>query len=101
MGLGNMLVLSQVIGYSLIFLMAFFIFIPLAVNKTEFSENCLLYARGEWHRENGSSELELEITEWGSVDSCNFPIFVAVASLPITLAYCALLSVDLFKNTEP
>ena len=94
-----MLVLSQVTGYMLLFIMAFFIFIPVAVNKVEFSDQCLLYASGEWQL--NTTEPTLVISNWGNVDTCNFPIVVAVVTLPVTLAYCAFLSVDLFKNTEP
>ena len=100
MGIGNMLVLSQVTGYTLIFMMAFFVFIPMAVNKAEFSDHCLLHASGQWVS-NSTAQLTLDISKWGDIGSCNFPIFVAVASLPVALGYCALLSVDLFKNTEP
>lgn len=101
MGIGNMLLLSQVTGYVVTFIMAFFIFIPLSVYNTEFSGQCLLYATGEWNTTSTTSEPQLEITKWGDSGLCNFPIFLSVLTLPIALAYISILSIDLFKDGQP
>ena len=104
MGIGNILILSQVTAYLIVFLSAFFILIPLSVYKAEFDNHCLLYSTGQWvlsnHTSGSPNEHVLDVN-WGDIGLCNFPVFISIVSLPVTLGYIVVLSIELFKNTEP
>lgn len=102
MGLGNILILSQVTAFLLAFIFCFFIFIPLTINNAEFNGHCLLYATGKWEVVNSTgAPNKLNVHEWGDSGACNFPIFVGILAFPISLFYILWMSVYLLKGTEP
>lgn len=96
MGLGNIVLLSQAIGFFLSFLVSFFIFIPIATNVKEFNGHCLLYAEG--NIDNNTKEY-VDI-QWGSPSSCNFNIFMGVIIMLLSVFFFFWESVHLFRNTD-
>ena len=95
MGLGNILILSQATVYVIVFILSFFIFIPLSVNQSDFSGHCLLFAEGEWNTTH------LTITQWGNSGLCAFAVFAGAVSLPMSLFFTILMGIYLYKDTEP
>ncbi|XP_074661165.1 transmembrane protein 179-like [Tubulanus polymorphus] len=95
MGLGNLVILIKTVTYSVAFVLAFFIFIPLAVNQSDFNGHCLLNARGNWLN-NGT----LVITEWGTSTGCNFSLFVGVATMFVCLLSTIVSFVHLGKGID-
>ncbi|OWF50372.1 transmembrane protein 179-like [Mizuhopecten yessoensis] len=100
MGLGNILVLSQVTAYFVSFIVSFMLFIPVAVNVNEFGGNCLLYAEGKWVSEANSSVMELESVVWGPSSACGFNIFMGVILMLISMFYVVWESAYLIKDTD-
>ncbi|XP_045164062.1 transmembrane protein 179-like [Mercenaria mercenaria] len=95
MGVGNMLLLSQLTAFLLSFILSFFIFIPMSVNQKEFSGHCLLHATGKW--DNSS---QLESVEWGPSSACNFSIFMGIIIMMSTLFYVILYFLYLARETD-
>ena len=103
MGMGNLLILAQVTTYLLLFIVSFFVFVPLVINNAEFNGNCLLFARGEWslHGRGPEGQYQLKVTHWGSSSSCDFPILVGVVAIPLTFFYVLWMSAFLYRQSEP
>ena len=102
MGLGNMLILSQVTIFVLLFIVSFFIFVPLVVNSAQFNGHCLLFAEGVWTQENSSVHHDyFHVSSWGTSSACDFPILVGVVGIPFSFFYILWLSIYLFRRTEP
>ncbi|XP_013388550.1 transmembrane protein 179 [Lingula anatina] len=96
MGLGNVLVLSQVTGYLLLFIISFFLFIPLGSNQSQFLGHCLLFASGTWN------ETHDEITvSFGPDSGCDFSIFLGCVTCIASFFYFIWMSVHLYKDREP
>ncbi|XP_033733971.1 transmembrane protein 179-like [Pecten maximus] len=100
MGLGNILVLSQVTAYFVSFIVAFMLFIPVSVNVNEFGGHCLLYAKGKWVSAANSSQMELENVVWGPSSACGFNIFMGVIVMLISMFYVVWESAYLIKDTD-
>lgn len=71
MGLHNVLLLSQLAGYVIAFILSICITVPLLIHVREFDDHCLLFAEGKWAEEDG-----LFNPEWASQGFCNYPIFI-------------------------
>ncbi|XP_062595480.1 transmembrane protein 179-like [Saccostrea cucullata] len=100
MGMGNVLLLSQVIAFLVSFLGSFFIFIPVSINLQEFDGNCLLGAKGTWNYSSDVKSVILMNIEWGLYSDCGFSVFVGVIIMIISVFYIIWQSVYLFKNTD-
>lgn len=96
MGLGNILLLTQVVAYLVSFIVSFFIFIPIATNVKEFNGHCLLYADGTFD----DKTKELTHISWGRDSACGFNIFMGVIVMLLSLFYMVWESVYLFKNID-
>ncbi|CAG2224829.1 unnamed protein product [Mytilus edulis] len=96
MGLGNILLLTQVVAYLVSFIVSFFIFIPIATNVKEFNGHCLLYADGTFDNKTK----ELKHISWGRDSACGFNIFMGVIVMLLSLFYMVWESVYLFKNID-
>jgi hypothetical protein len=83
MGLGNVLLLTQVIAFLVSFIVSFFIFIPIAANMKEFNGHCLLYAEG---KPDNTTEEFIDI-EWGNNSACGFNMFMGVIVMLLSLFY--------------
>ena len=101
MGMGNVLILGQVTAYLLILIIAFFIIVPLSLNKAQFGGHCLLYADARWVMPSNASEYVLSDVKWGPSGSCNFAIFAGVIEIPLSMFFILWMSVYLYKNTDP
>lgn len=100
MGMGNVLLLSQVIAFLVSFLGSFFIFIPMAMNLQEFDGHCLLGAKGFWNYSSATKTVILMDIEWGLHSDCGFSVFVGVIIMIASVFYIIWQSVYLFKNTD-
>ena len=99
MGIGNILLLSQVTVYLLIFIFSLFIFIPLTVNEAQFDGHCLLFATGE--PQPVFNDTDKLTVQWGSDDGyCKYPIVVSVIALPLSVFYMLWMSLHLFKDYD-
>ncbi|XP_022330851.2 transmembrane protein 179-like [Crassostrea virginica] len=98
MGVGNVLLLSQVIAFLVSFLGSFFIFIPVSLNLQEFDGHCLLGAKGTWNF-SGPTVMLTDI-KWGLHSDCGFAVFIGVVVMIISVLFIIWQSVYLFKNTD-
>lgn len=98
MGMGNILLLSQVIAFLVSFLGSFFIFIPVSINLQEFDSHCLLGAKGTWNFSSGNVML-MDI-KWGLHSDCGFAIFIGIVVMIFSVFFIVWQSVNLFKNTD-
>lgn len=96
MGIGNILVLSQVTAYVLAAILSLFIFPPVAVNKTHnFNGHCLLSAEG-YYQEDDS----FKVVTWGSTSPCNFAIFIGIVVMLYSIYQIVRLSFHLYNDTD-
>ncbi|XP_072027519.1 transmembrane protein 179-like [Amphiura filiformis] len=96
MGIGNILVLSQVTAYVLAAILSFFIYPPVAVNKTHnFQGHCLLNAKG-YYEDDGS----FQVQDWGNPGPCNFAIFIGIAVMLASVYQIIRLSFHLYNDTD-
>ncbi|KAK7483565.1 hypothetical protein BaRGS_00025239 [Batillaria attramentaria] len=98
MGLGNILLLAQVTICLILFILSFFMFVPVSVNLDDFDGHCLLYATGKWKAEGG--EIDLDVINWGSTSPCNFAVFTGVVVMLTSLFYVVWYSILLFKAVD-
>lgn len=98
MGIGNILLLSQVIAFLVSFLGSFFIFISVSINLKEFDGHCLLGAKGTWNFSSGNVML-MDI-KWGLHSDCGFAIFIGIVVMILSVFFIVWQSVNLFKNTD-
>lgn len=73
MALANVLVLSQIAGHVILFILSLCMIFPLSMNLNEFDGNCLLFASGKWREEDG-----LFNVEWASAGFCRFPLATGI-----------------------
>lgn len=98
MGLGNILLLAQVTISLVLFILSFFMFVPVSVNLGNFDGNCLLYATGTWRAVSG--EVDLADVEWGTSSACNFPVFTGIVVMLTSLFYLVWYSILLYKQID-
>ena len=99
MGLENKLTLFQVTGFVLSFILSFFVFVPIAVNKKDFHGHCLLGAEGQWNT-SAVGNAELFHVHWGPTSACNFSIFMGVVLMLLSLFYVLLESCYLLRQSD-
>lgn len=99
MGIGNILVLTEVTIFLLSFILSFMIFVPLGINRQEFDGNCLLYAKGHWNTSAKGGTPQLIDVDWGPDSACGFNVFMGVFLMLISLFYIVKDSIHLFSNT--
>ena len=100
MGLGNILLLAQVTVYLVAFLLSFFVFVPIGVNKDSFDGNCLLFATGKWSAGQPGQDVELTFIDWPDPSSCNFAVFSGVIVMLISIGYLFWYSILLFREID-
>lgn len=100
MGLGNILVLSEVTLFLLTLILSFLILVPLGINQREFDGHCLLYASGVWRTNVTGGTAELTDVDWGPHSACGFNIFMGVVILFTSIFYTVKDSLHLFRNTD-
>ncbi|XP_078001333.1 transmembrane protein 179-like [Glandiceps talaboti] len=100
MGLGNILVLAQVTAYVLLFILSFFIVIPIGINQTDLDGNCVLFASGTWHQNATVGKSFFRIDSWGDQSVCNFTMYIGIVSLLLSSILTVRLSLFLFREKD-
>ncbi|KAH8388418.1 hypothetical protein KR093_005974 [Drosophila rubida] len=73
MALANVLLLSQIAGHVLLFILSLCIVLPLSINLNQFCDHCLLFTTGKWREEDGMFDVH-----WASNGYCYFPLITGV-----------------------
>uniref|UniRef100_A0A0A9Y7G5 Transmembrane protein 179 n=1 Tax=Lygus hesperus TaxID=30085 RepID=A0A0A9Y7G5_LYGHE len=73
MSLNNIILLSQIAGYVVAFILSLCIVVPMTLHQDEFRGHCLLFSKGEWLEKDGQFSVD-----WSSQAYCNYTIFVGV-----------------------
>lgn len=96
MGLSNVLLLSQLTGYVIAFILSICITIPLLVHVREFDGHCLLFTEGKWSEEDGLFD-----AEWASQSFCNYPITIGILLFIVSFIQIYRLTQLIRAQTEP
>ncbi|XP_053205914.1 transmembrane protein 179-like [Panonychus citri] len=92
MAIGNVLLLTQIAGYLVSFILSFCVLIPLIVNMKNFKGNCLLYT---------SRFLDTEISPtWASCGYCTYTAILSAAIVLVSLAQLIRMSHFLRKGVD-
>uniref|UniRef100_U5EVG9 Putative conserved plasma membrane protein n=1 Tax=Corethrella appendiculata TaxID=1370023 RepID=U5EVG9_9DIPT len=94
MALTNIILLSQITGHVVAFILSMCIIVPMGLHVHSFGGHCLLFASGEW-KEDG-----LFYAIWASQSYCNYPIFVGVALFLVSSIQIYRLSVVMYRELE-
>ncbi|XP_026756555.1 transmembrane protein 179 [Galleria mellonella] len=94
MALTNVLLLSQIAGYVIGFILSLCIIVPLSMHQDEFSGHCLLFSRGDW-QEDGQL-----LVKWASRAYCDYIIVVGVLMFIICLVQIYRLSMFMYKGLD-
>jgi hypothetical protein len=73
MALSNIVLISQIAGYVIAFILSLCIVVPMSLHQDEFRGHCLLFSTGEWQEADGQLKVD-----WASQCYCNYTIFVGV-----------------------
>lgn len=95
MGLSNVLLLSQLTGHVIGFILSVCITVPLFVHTRQFDGHCLLFTTGEWQSEDGLFD-----ANWASKGFCNYPIFIGVLLCITTLIQIYRLTLIIRNESE-
>ncbi|XP_018563323.1 transmembrane protein 179 [Anoplophora glabripennis] len=95
MALSNILLLSQIAGYVIAFILSLCIVVPMSLHQDDFKGHCLLFSTGEWLEADGQLKVN-----WASQCYCNYTIFVGVALCLVSIIQIYRLSVFLYKGTD-
>ncbi|CAG0884966.1 unnamed protein product [Cyprideis torosa] len=77
----QLLVVSQLSGYVVAFILSFLTFIPLILHQKEFRGRCVLFTTGTWSEEDGQL-----VASWASPLFCDYCIVIGIFLIP----FCAL-----------
>ncbi|KAH8330883.1 hypothetical protein KR067_008653 [Drosophila pandora] len=80
MALANVLLLSQIAGHVILFILSLCIIVPLFINLDQFCGHCLLFTTGKWREEDGMFDVQ-----WASSGFCNFPLITGFFLLVISV----------------
>ncbi|KAJ8970302.1 hypothetical protein NQ317_019339 [Molorchus minor] len=95
MALSNILLLSQIAGYVIAFILSLCIVVPMSLHQDDFKGHCLLFSTGEWQEADGQLKVD-----WASQCYCNYTIFVGVMLCIASVIQIYRLSVFLYKGTD-
>lgn len=95
MALSNILLLSQIAGYVIAFIMSLCIVVPMSLHQDDFKGHCLLFSSGKWQETDGQLKVD-----WASQCYCNYTIFVGVTLGLVSIFQIYRLSVFLYKGTD-
>ncbi|GAB0100469.1 Transmembrane protein 179 [Sergentomyia squamirostris] len=80
MALTNVLLLSQIAGNAVAFVLSLCVLAPLSLHVSEFNGKCLLFAHGEWGEDDG-----LFNVTWPSQLNCTFPVLTAIVLFIVSI----------------
>ncbi|KAJ8925304.1 hypothetical protein NQ315_009134 [Exocentrus adspersus] len=95
MALSNILLLSQIAGYVIAFILSLCIVVPMSLHQDDFKGHCLLFSTGEWLEADG----QLKVS-WASQCYCNYTIFVGVMLCLVSVIQIYRLSIFLYRGTD-
>lgn len=95
MALSNILLLSQIAGYVIAFILSLCIVVPMSLHQDDFKGHCLLFSTGEWLEADGQLKVH-----WASQCYCNYTIFVGVMLCLVSIIQIYRLSIFLYKGTD-
>lgn len=95
MALTNILLVSQIAGYVIAFILSLCIVVPMSWHQDDFKGHCLLFSTGEWQETDGQLSVH-----WASQCYCNYTIFVGIMLLLVSAIQIYRLSMFLYKGTD-
>ncbi|XP_033339271.1 transmembrane protein 179 [Megalopta genalis] len=95
MALTNILLLSQISGYIVAFILSLCIIIPMGLHQDEFRGHCLLFSTGTWQESDGQF-----VVNWASQAYCNYTIFVGLLLLLTSAVQIYRLSVLMYHGED-
>lgn len=96
MALSNVLLLSQIAGHVIAFILSLCIFVPLSVHLHQFNHHCLLFTTGDWREDDGLFD-----AQWASQGYCNFPTVTGILAFLISGIEIYRLTRIVLKQEEP
>lgn len=97
MGLGNILLLSQIIGYIFGAIFSLFTFPPIAVSQQHFDDHCILFSTGYLNVTIGGRYV---VNAWSLGSQCGFAIFVGIQLMGISIWQSIRLSMHAINGTD-
>ncbi|XP_063222014.1 transmembrane protein 179 [Bacillus rossius redtenbacheri] len=95
MALTNVLLLSQIAGYVIAFILSVCIVVPMSFHQEEFKGHCLLFSTGVWQETDGQFSVQ-----WASQAYCNYTIFVGVLLFVVSAVQIYRMSMFFYKGTD-
>lgn len=95
MGLSNVLLLSQLTGHVIGFILSVCITVPLMVHTRQFDGHCLLFTTGTWRVEDGRFD-----AAWASNGFCNYPVFIGFVLFFVSLIQIYRLTLIIRNESE-
>ncbi|XP_076284587.1 transmembrane protein 179 [Lasioglossum baleicum] len=95
MALTNILLLSQISGYIVAFILSLCIIIPMGLHQDEFRGHCLLFSTGTWQESDGQF-----VVNWASHAYCHYTIFVGLFLLLTSAIQIYRLSVLMYRGED-
>ncbi|XP_072164494.1 transmembrane protein 179-like [Diadema setosum] len=96
MGMGNLMILSQITGYVFGVIFSLFIFPPIAASQSKFNGHCILFSYGI---KNTTTDTYI-VDNWSDGSQCGFAIFVGVWLMGISLWQAIRLSFHAVNGTD-
>jgi len=93
--------LLQLCAFVFMFILSFFIFVPISLSQENLSGHCPLYTDGEWRFNDTSHAVLLWIKNWGHQSLCNFNIFMGMTSMIITFLQVVQISCGILRKSQP
>ncbi|KAL1129543.1 hypothetical protein AAG570_012488 [Ranatra chinensis] len=95
MTLNNVVLLSQIAGYVVAFILSLCITIPMTLHQDEFRGHCLLFSTGIWQEKDAQFAVN-----WASQAYCNYTIFVGVILSLVSGIQIYRMSLHLYRGTD-
>jgi len=95
MALKNVLLLNQIAGYVIAFILSLCITIPMTLHQDKFRGHCLLFSTGMWNPTDGQF-----VVDWASQAYCNYTIFVGILLLLVSAVQIYRMSRYLYNGTD-
>ncbi|XP_071453780.1 transmembrane protein 179 [Hetaerina americana] len=95
MAFSNLLILCQMTGYIIAFILSLCITVPMSIHQDEFRGHCLLFSSGVWKEEDGQFDVN-----WASQAYCNYTIFVGVILFITSVVQIYRMGIFLYRGTD-
>ncbi|XP_065562768.1 transmembrane protein 179-like [Artemia franciscana] len=91
----NGILVSQLVGSLIAFVLSFCIIVPISLHKEDFAGHCLLFSSGVWRESDGQF-----VVQWASRFYCNFAIVISLFLGLTSLIQAYKIGKHLYKGTE-